>query len=418
MRFKAYVFSIFMVVSMMLMPAAAIAALNPSGAVPDTADIRITLVNQEPNPVEPGEHLIVRFRIENLGSATAENTKIEIVPDFPFSLAGSETAAREPGTITGMQKEKWSVTATYDLVVDSSSSEGTKQIYVKYSINNGGYVKTGPYNISVKARGAVIGISSFISEPEQILPGRKVNVTLSVSNNARNIIRDLQVNLDLTASTMPFAPLSGAQSKSASYLAPGETQSFVFSIIATPSAASGVYKIPVKMSYSDQIGKNFTRDDLISLIIGGKPSVIALVSEQGILEKGKTGEFTVQVLNSGLVDAKLAMMMINKSPDYELLSPSSIYIGGIDSDDFDTAKVKVYVKSDSIRMPVSLNYMDANNNEYREAFVLEPKVYTSKETDGYGLQKKGITGFVIAGVIIIVGLLVYRAKFRKKHHDQ
>ncbi len=381
--------------------------------VPNVPNIRITLINQEPNPVEPGEHLIVRFRVENLGGQPAENMKVEVLQSYPFSLAGQETGIRELGILGGTQRDRLGAVVSYDLLVDPSKSEGTADLFLRYSFGSV-IAKTGPYNISIRARQAVLTISSFTSEPEQVAPGKKANLTLFITNNAKSMLKDIQVKLDLSAVTIPFAPISVAAEKSVSQLSPGETASLRFSLVALPESSSGVFKMPVKITFVDQIGKNFSKDDMVSMTIGGKPSLIALVSDQAMLKKGESGEVTVQIVNNGLVNAKLATLEIAKDDSYDLISPSKIYIGSIDSDDFDTSTLNVFVKSDRIRMPAVLAYSDANNNEYMTEFILEPRVYTGSELNSFGTQKSSVVGFVIIAAIIIAGLLLYRKFFRKR----
>ena len=41
--------------------------------IEDWYSIRVALVNQEPDPVEPGKYVDVRFKIENRGSKNAED---------------------------------------------------------------------------------------------------------------------------------------------------------------------------------------------------------------------------------------------------------------------------------------------------------------------------------------------------------
>ncbi len=397
-------------------------SLTPSvsAEISDAANMQVTLINQEPNPVEMGEHLILRFRIENLGSRPAPDVKFGIVPEFPFSIASGESAERRLGTIAGRQKDKIGAVVSYDMVVDSSASEGTKQLYVRYATSDGVDAKMGPFNITIRARQAVIGISSAISNPEQVLPGQRLNMTLVLTNNARSLLKDIQVKLDLSGSA-PFAPLGSSQEKSLSQLSPGSSESFAFSLVALPDTAAGIYKIPVSLKYTDQVGKNFTKDDLVALVIGGAPQVTALVSEQDTLKEGKPGSVTVQIVNNGLVDMKLATIELEEAPGYEAISPKKIYIGSIDSDDFDTARFNVYVKkaeAGRVVMPVRIIYMDANNNQYEETFELEPRVYTSGEANRFGLEKRSMTGLIIIVLIVASGLLIYRKFFRKKESGQ
>ncbi len=380
---------------------------------PEAANIKVTLVNQEPNPVEPGEHLTVRFRIENLGSGQAQDIFLDLDDEFPFSVVSEE---KNIGTLSGLQKERAGALVDFDVIVDPRASEGTKEIFARYKISNSGYVKTGPYNISIKARQAALEIAKANSIPEEVIPGDKSNLTLLISNVGRSTIKNLQIKLDLSATTTPFAPFGAAEERTISQLQAGASENITFGLISLPSATAGVYKIPIKLSYFDQVGKNFSRDDLVSLTVGGKPSIIALVSEQDTLKQGKTGEVTVQIINNGLVDIKLMTIELKPTADFDIVSPSTIYIGNLESDDFDTSIFKIYVKkeSESIKMPITISYMDANNRPFSTSMELAPKLYINGEAAAYGLESKSITGFVIAAIIVAAGLIIYLTRFRKK----
>ncbi|MBI3033577.1 hypothetical protein HYY72_00260 [Candidatus Woesearchaeota archaeon] len=391
-------------------------SLPVKAEVSDSANIQVTMINQEPNPVEPGERVIVRFRVENLGSRPVNDLGIEVLQDFPFTVADGN-AVKFLGTITGRQIDKQGATANFNIIVDPKAGEGdSNELYMRYKTSSGISTKTGPFNISIKTRQALVAIDSIKSSPEQALPGERLNVSLDVRNNAASSIRNLQVRLDFSNAALPFAPLGSPQEQSAGYLDSMERKSFVFGMISSPNAAAGIYKVPIKLSYSDQLGKNFTRDDLLSLIIGGRPSITALISEQGVLARGKTGELTVQVVNNGLINVKLASVELKSSQDYEILSPSKVYIGAIDSDDFDSSKFKIYIKKDArqVRLPLEITYRDANNNGYTDYAELVPRVYSDEDAQKYGLEGRSLTGFFIIGAILLAGILAYSRLFRKR----
>ena len=71
--------------------------------VPDGARIDITTISQEPDPVEPGEVVDLRFKVENSGGDPAEDIKIRVVEEFPFTVyAGG--AEQDIGTLKGRQR--------------------------------------------------------------------------------------------------------------------------------------------------------------------------------------------------------------------------------------------------------------------------------------------------------------------------
>ena len=62
---------------------------------------------------------------------------------------------------------------------------------------------------------------------------------------------------------------------------------------------------------------------------------------------------------------------MKESEKYEIVSPAEVYVGNIDSDDYETADFKISlnkVKEKEVILPLSLEYKDANNNEYKTGY--------------------------------------------------
>ena len=49
---------------------------------------QVTLLSQDPDPVEPGQVVEVRFKIENDGPATSEDVIVKVLPKSPFIIYG------------------------------------------------------------------------------------------------------------------------------------------------------------------------------------------------------------------------------------------------------------------------------------------------------------------------------------------
>ena len=50
----------------------------------ESPKVQVTLIRQEPDPVEPGQQIEVTFKFDNNGS-TAYGIVAEIIPEYPFS---------------------------------------------------------------------------------------------------------------------------------------------------------------------------------------------------------------------------------------------------------------------------------------------------------------------------------------------
>ena len=104
------------------------------------------------------------------------------------------------------------------------------------------------------------------------------------------------------------------------------------------------------------------------------------------------------------------------SDNYRILSNEEVYIGNIDSDDYETADFELFIggsKEKKVSLPVVLEYKDANNNDFKERIELTLDLYSASEAKKFGLKKgNGFVGNLVIVVIVVAGLFIYR-KWRK-----
>ncbi|WP_243684514.1 hypothetical protein [Methanosarcina barkeri] len=70
---------------------------NDSTSISSGLDKGLTLdlLNQDPDPVKPGEVLEIRLSIQNTGYEDLENCVIEIKPEYPFKALSGETLVKK-----------------------------------------------------------------------------------------------------------------------------------------------------------------------------------------------------------------------------------------------------------------------------------------------------------------------------------
>lgn len=260
-------------------------------------------------------------------------------------------------------------------------------------------------------------IESVTTTPSEIAPGEVSRVEMSIENNGEEDITDVSIGLDLT--DVPFAPHDSASEYSTDKIKDGETEYASFKVKALNNAGSGIYKIPVRVNYYEQDALK-TRSSLISLTVNSEPIIGASI-EDGTLLKGAENLISIKVINKGLSDVKFMEVGIKKGVYYTLLSSEEVYVGDVDSDDFESADFKVYFKPNTpstVRFPVILTYKDALNNEYTEETNLQLIVYTSEEAIQLGLvQKNNTATYIIVVIVLIIIYLVYR-RIKKKRREK
>jgi hypothetical protein len=243
----------------------------------------------------------------------------------------------------------------------------------------------------------------------EIEPGRTGLINFDVENEHDFDVVDVSVILDLSGD-VPIAPYQDSAEVFFGELNDGEDESATFRVIASADANLGLYKIPVLISYSDEDGNQFAKVNYISVLITSKPDISVFLDEPNYI-LGANSEISVQVVNRGLSDAQFLSIELLNSDFYDVISMDEVYIGDLDSDDFDSADFSLslnYPLPTRVTIPVEISYYDSNNNFYTEDFVLRADVYTMEQAQKLGL----VATPDYTWVVVIVGLVVLFIAYR------
>ncbi|MCK4647366.1 hypothetical protein KAT24_00355 [Candidatus Pacearchaeota archaeon] len=258
---------------------------------------------------------------------------------------------------------------------------------------------------------SALTISSVSSNPTEVAPGEEVRLIIEIENNLGEDVENVVVSLDLEDS--PFAPYRCSSQVIIEEIDDDDEEDAKFDLITNSGAKSGVYKIPVKISYGD----DDESEGLISLIINAKPELYISI-EDGMLIKGRNNELIIKIVNSGLGDAGFLSLKLGSILGIKILGSDNTYIGNIDSDDFDTAEFDISINENvqsSISLPVEITYRNSRNEEITENKNLVLKIYSEEEAIELGLIKKNNSLiYVGVGMILILSYVVYRNVKKRK----
>ena len=401
-------------------------------AISSSADIDVSLINQNPDPAEPGKYVELNWKVENIGSSNAENVIFEILPKFPFALDPGESAAKKIGSIWGRQIGDNGVTVSYRLKVDENAVEGQNEIEIRYSLDNGiSWQKPGKFYIKIRTHDAILNVKKVSYAPDPMPPGKKTVLNIELENMADSLLKDIKISLNLIAvlqtatsityNELPFSTFGTTNQQVIKNIGAGKTKTVEFTLIPDPDAASDVYKIPITIEYSDELGTNYSKSEVISVIVGDEPILEPMIDSTSIYMKGQAGEVDISFVNKGTTDVKLLDVELKESDYVKVISSPKVYLGNIDSDDYEVAEFKVYVNDlDDSRVPliINYNYLDPTNNKYEKQETLYIDIYSKNEAKKYGLDGAGSSsgGIFAVIIIIVVGYFGYRWwKKRKKH---
>lgn len=402
---------------------ASVAIENPQ----HTPNLQVLTLKYEPYPVNPGEYFDLWLKIGNEEDAEITDLTFELIPEFPFSIDKSETATRYFGKIPA----NTIVLVHYRIRVSEDAVTGVNPVKFRYRYVQSNLKWIGSQeDILVQTREAVLNIESVVSEPQMIAPGKSAYVTINLKNLGSSAIRDVLFKLDLAMSTVaknpttlvptavvvdsyfnavPLVPVNSSTEKMIGYIKGNEEKSVTYILKAYPDAASKVYKVPVRITYQDTIGRNYTKDDVVGLVVGDVPDLSAYISEDTIYSAGAAGDITIKFVNKGTTDIKFLNVMLKKTESYDIISADKVYIGDLDSDDYETADFELNVKrlkDNKLAVPVHIEYKDANNVDYAKNISLEFIAYSMKER---GMStSNSFTKLVVVLVILAAAWLVYR----------
>ncbi|MBW3000617.1 COG1361 S-layer family protein [Candidatus Woesearchaeota archaeon] len=404
-------------------------AMNVSAQISSFSQITVTLINQEPDPVAPGNTVELRFRIENEGGKPAENTQAKLVLKYPFSLYGDEEL-KNLGTIAGSQTGDIGVREKWNLFVDTGATTGDHTVEFWYSIDGGIWTKAGDYTVTVRSRDAVLAINQIKTDRDNIIPGTMTQVSFVLENLADNTLNDIKLNLDLyeqiTLTTtvsvieLPFTPIGSGNEKTLKSLRAGESKEIVFNLFTDADAESKAYKVPYTLTYSDSSGENFSREGILGLLVESTPDISVNIESTEIYQAGAKGRVEIKIVNKGFTDIKFLDLTMTETEDFKIISNPEVYIGELDSDDYETAEYDLMVckeAEDSVILPLTVEYRDANGNLYTKELPLELELFTGEElrqrTNGGGFPW-GIVILVVAIVAVVVYIIRRRNKKKQK----
>lgn len=386
-----------------------VVALQNVDKIPQSDLIDVTLVNQEPDPAEPGKYVNVRFKFDNNG-AEARNVKVEIMIEYPFSLDSGMSAVKNIGTIQSRQSGDVGVIVKYRLRVDENAVEGENELKIRYKVEGYSWIQLEEFIIDIQTHDAILSVDSVTTDKKILEPGSSNIVKIKLSNKADSVLKDVKVRLELDGAY--FVPLGSTNEKSIYQIPARDSYEFNFELLVNPEAKSGVYQVPLKIAYSDELGKGYFKNSTIGLIIGAKPDLSITLDTTDIFEAGKAGEVVIKVVNKGVIDIKFMNVKLMPSKEYKILSNEEVYLGNIDSDDYETADFDIFVeknKDKKVILPVVFEYKDANNNDFKDTIRLTLNLYSASEAKKLGLVKgNSKVGFFVVILIVVVGLYAYR----------
>ena len=380
-------------------------------------------LNQNPDPAFSGGYVELRFKVQNFGQEVAEDVKFQIIPSFPFSIDATSAPIIELGDLTPGHRGEDAHIIFYRLRVDENAVEGDNEISLKYYTKGIGWQTLKPFTVRVETNDTMLVIKELFID-SAVEAGKPFDLTLKVQNLADSTVKNIKVSLELvrelsTSTTisyedMPFSPYDSSNEQFIELLAGGETGEVVFKLIPDTDAESKPYKLSLTMSYSNAVGTSFEDSHTIGISVKDEPKILMNLEDIDVYESNEKGRVTFSVSNIGTSQIKFVVVEMLSSDSYTVLSSDKVYLGNLESDDYETAEFNMFLTGQGDNsFNLKLSYTDNYNNELEQLVDLPITIYSGSEIKTYGLtqQNNGRTVFL---VIVLIALIAYAYRAYKK----
>lgn len=216
-------------------------------------------------------------------------------------------------------------------------------------------------------------VSIKSAETDILAPGEEGNMRIELENNLNDDAKDVSLKLEFT--NLPFNPV-GSSEESIDEISEGDEERFDFTIKASNDIKPGDYKIPYTLTFKIN-NEQKQNTGTIGITVKANPELsFSVTTENPIINT--QGKVILKIVNKGFADAKFVTVKILPE-GFTLLSEKEIYIGTIDSDDFETATLDAIFKTKNSLLNAVIEYKDFDNSVITKNISLPIQVYTKDE---------------------------------------
>ncbi len=362
--------------------------LTVVSAVPDA-----TLQRYDPAPAQPGDVLTLYLSVHNNNQdTTMRNVEVELIPSASIIPEG------ETNTRIGSITPRSSALVTMNARILAEAPVGEALLRVRVRSDNGEWQER-TMRIPTTTQESGLHIVHIERTPAVAVPGTEQTITLTVQNSASSRVREATVQLELTGT--PFSPAQGTSRNTIGALSARQSTQTTFMLATAPQASANTYQVPFTMSFLDENGVRQTISDTIGIEVHTPIRTEAYVDN--VQWQGEELELSIRVVNKGLSEIKFAQAIIEEQASYTLRAQDKrAYLGNIDTDDWETLRIRLQTSAEEIQVPFSYQFLDAFNNEHEVQTTLRVTVPAQQQSSSAGLW--------IVLVLLIAGFAFYRYK--------
>jgi len=306
---------------MVLLSAGFVYAADSTGSAKPV--ITITMLNQDPNPATAGDVVNLNFKIENTGTQPANNFKVKLVEDYPFTVVNGP-AEQDFSSIDAYQTDKNYVNLAYAVKLDPAVLQGQRQLELDYSYSNGVWVQV---LFSVDITNKEFAQISYVDKA-RLDPGKETNMTFVITNTGNAPLQNMVFSWQ--EPTGVILPVYSSDTKYVKFLDTGKSVNLTYIVIADVNADAGLYQLNLNLK-SQSVGSSNTSSVIntrAGVFVGGGTDFDVAFSESS------AGVTSLSVANIGNNPAQSVSVMIPQQPSFRVTGTNSAIIGNLAKGDY------------------------------------------------------------------------------------
>lgn len=407
----------------LMMVLSVFSAYAASSSTESTALIKVTLLNQDPNPASAGDIVKLRFKIENYGGQEVKGATFEIVQDYPFTVASGD-AAQLFDNLGAYQTGDNYVNLEYTIKIDKDATQGQHEIKLRYKYGSNEWaIVSFSVNIASKEFAQIIYI-----DKAKLDPGKETDMTFTITNIGNAPLQNLVFSWEEPKGAI--LPVYSSDSKYIKYLEPDQSVELKYKVIADVNAAPGLYQLNLNLVTESTTGTKSTITTKAGVFIGGETDFEVSFSES------TQGTTSISVANTGNNPAQSVSVKIPDQDNFRVTGSNSAIIGNLDKGDYTMVSFQVSQKGiggtpgqngrtsttqaqnmQALRnmtgrsnLKVNIDYTDTTGERRSIEKVVPIQLMSSTSAIGttgtYGRNNTSSTGFFQKNMVVIIIIIV------------
>ena len=313
----------------------------------DVSNLRILAEQVTPEPVEPGQDVMVKARVYNYGDSIAQDVNVKLNAHYPFYLkTQSSNFADYDNICIYCSKDN-----TYYLTVDANAVSGIYPIEFEIYENKGATKKIQEINI------LVVGIPNIVFEADSIkktiMPNEEFTAQLTFKNIGTGIAR----NIKIVPQSTDFIKL-GSGLEVIEEINPKEEKTINISFDVTETLVPNTYNLPFEIGFSDERSNkyNISQNFGIKVVHGAELGLQNLkITPQNNINEGDEIEIQIRIENTGSGNAENVKVVLDSIMEGNKVA----YMGRIEkNDDEPTIFSMNAVSAGNIKNILKITYRD------------------------------------------------------------